>query len=75
MNKILIEVPTWLGDCVMATASIENIIKATWKLGSIPHHPSSSLGYFNRADAEAIMLVTTALLTYVGKLLKQAEER
>ena len=28
MDKILIEVPTWLGDCVMATASIENIVKA-----------------------------------------------
>ncbi len=27
MNKLLIEVPTWLGDCVMATASIENIVK------------------------------------------------
>ncbi len=27
MNKILIEVPTWLGDCVMATPAIENIIK------------------------------------------------
>jgi hypothetical protein len=54
---------------------IENIIKATWKLSSIPHHPSSSLGYFNRADAEAIMLVTTALLAYVGKLLKQGEEK
>ena len=25
--KLLIEVPTWLGDCVMATASIENIVK------------------------------------------------
>ena len=25
--KILIEVPTWLGDCVMATPAIENIIK------------------------------------------------
>lgn len=27
MNKILIEVPTWLGDCVMATPAIENIIQ------------------------------------------------
>ena len=25
--KILIEVPTWLGDCVMATPAIENIVK------------------------------------------------
>ncbi len=27
MKKILIELPTWLGDCVMATPAIENIIK------------------------------------------------
>ena len=27
MNKILIEIPTWLGDCVMSTPAIENIIK------------------------------------------------
>ncbi|SMN16777.1 ADP-heptose--lipooligosaccharide heptosyltransferase II [uncultured Candidatus Thioglobus sp.] len=27
MDKILIEIPTWLGDCVMATPAIENIIK------------------------------------------------
>ncbi len=27
MKKILIEIPTWLGDCVMATPAIENIIK------------------------------------------------
>ena len=28
MKKIFIEVPTWLGDCVMATPAIENIVKA-----------------------------------------------
>jgi heptosyltransferase-2 len=27
MNKLLIEVPTWLGDCTMATPAIENIVK------------------------------------------------
>lgn len=27
MHKLLIEVPTWLGDCTMATPAIENIIK------------------------------------------------
>lgn len=27
MNKVLIEVPTWLGDCVMSTPAIENIIQ------------------------------------------------
>jgi len=25
--KLLIEVPTWLGDCVMATPAVENIVK------------------------------------------------
>jgi heptosyltransferase-2 len=25
-KKILIELPTWLGDCVMATPAIENIV-------------------------------------------------
>ena len=24
--KVLIELPTWLGDCVMATPAIENIV-------------------------------------------------
>ena len=28
MKKILIEVPTWLGDCVMATPAIENIVNS-----------------------------------------------
>lgn len=28
MNKLFIEVPTWLGDCVMSTPAIENIVKA-----------------------------------------------
>lgn len=27
LKKLLIEVPTWLGDCVMTTPAIENIIK------------------------------------------------
>lgn len=27
LKKVLIEVPTWLGDCVMTTPAIENIIK------------------------------------------------
>ena len=26
-KRLLIELPTWLGDCVMATPAIENIIK------------------------------------------------
>ena len=54
--------------------SLETIIKATWKLSSIPHHPSPP-GYFNRNDAEAILQITIIILAYVGKLLKQREEK
>lgn len=48
------------------------IITGLWNMTSISHHPPSP-GYFNRADAESIMLITTASLAYVGKLLKQKE--
>jgi len=54
--------------------SLRTMIKATWTLSSIPHHPSPP-GYFDRADAEAVMLLTTALLAYVGKLLKRREQK
>jgi hypothetical protein len=54
--------------------ALANIIKAIWRVSSIPHHPSPP-GYFNRADAEVIYHITTALLAYVGKLLKNLPER
>lgn len=28
LKRVLIELPTWLGDCIMATPAIENIVKA-----------------------------------------------
>ena len=37
MYKILIEIPTWLGDCVMTTPAIENIIKL---------HPNADITIF-----------------------------
>lgn len=52
---------------------LETIINATWKLSSITHHPSNAV--FFRSDAQAVMLVTTALLAYVGKMLKQVEQK
>ncbi len=45
MNKILIEVPTWLGDCVMTTPAIENIIKA---------HPNVKITIFGAFVSTAI---------------------
>lgn len=45
MDKILIEVPTWLGDCVMTTPSIENIVKA---------YPDVKITIFGSAVSTAI---------------------
>ena len=52
--------------------ALGSMMKAAWALTSKAHHPSPSKS-FNRADAEAVMLITTALLAYVGKLLKSME--
>ncbi|MBE8190442.1 MAG: lipopolysaccharide heptosyltransferase II [Candidatus Thioglobus sp.] len=43
--KILIEVPTWLGDCVMASPAVENIIKA---------NPQAKISIFGSAVSVAI---------------------
>jgi len=43
--KILIEVPTWLGDCVMATPAIENIVK---------HYPDVKITIFGAYISTAI---------------------
>jgi len=40
MYKVLIEVPTWLGDCVMATPAIENIVNL---------HPDANITIFGSA--------------------------
>jgi len=40
MKKILIEVPTWLGDCVMTTPAIENLVK------TYPHIKITIFGAF-----------------------------
>lgn len=45
MHKILIEIPTWLGDCIMATPAIENIIK---------HYPNSNIIIFGSSAASAV---------------------
>ena len=70
-KKFLDEFSSFLNDS--KREALETIIKATWRLSSVPHHPQPS-GYFNRADAEAISQVTTTLVAYAGKLLKQREE-
>ncbi len=44
--KILIELPRWLGDCVMATPAIENILKA---------YPDAEFTFFGSEVATALM--------------------
>ncbi len=52
--------------------SLESMMKSIWKLSSIAHHPSPP-GYFNRVDAETTFIISTALIAYVGKLLKKSK--
>ncbi|MFC1716116.1 hypothetical protein ACFL6S_20765 [Candidatus Poribacteria bacterium] len=56
---------------------IKVLLNSVWGICSDAVHPQpdsiSPSNYFDRADAEAIRLVTTALIAYVGKLLKQRE--
>jgi len=48
---------------------LKQIMKAMWQWASAADHPHTE-GLFNRADAEAIMLITTAVLSYTGRLLE-----
>lgn len=45
MYKILIEIPTWLGDCIMTTPAIENIVK---------QHPDVQITIFGSKVASEI---------------------
>ena len=61
----------WVKEIGEATCDwLDKIYKKTRNLTSKPHH-LPSVGHFSRYDAEAILLVTTALIAYVGKLSKQ----
>jgi hypothetical protein len=61
----------WVTEVGEATFDwIDKIYKKTRDITNIPHHPPL-IGYFGRFEANAILMVTTALLSYTGKLLKQ----
>ncbi len=50
--------------------AIEKMLTSLWNLTSISHHQNShSSGYFNRADADLVIMMTASLLSYVGRLL------
>ena len=49
--------------------SVAEVMQFMWSWSSIPQHPHMP-GVFNRADAETVMLITTAMLSYTGRLLE-----
>jgi hypothetical protein len=64
----------WVEEVGQATYDwIDKIYKKTRDVSSIPHHPPS-IGHFSRFEAQAILMVTIALLSYSGKLLKQEKK-
>ncbi len=46
------------------------MLKGIWNVSSIPNHPSP-IGYFSRNDAELLIMVTGALLSYIGKAFQK----
>ena len=58
----------WLRDIGTATYNwLDTLQKRTYKLTNKVHHVPS-IGHFSRADAEVILLVTTAVVAYVGRM-------
>lgn len=58
----------WVDDVQTATDEwLNKLVKSTSHFTSKSHH-GPSVGHFGRTDAEIIMMVTTSLIAYVGKL-------
>jgi len=58
----------WVNKVIDATGDwLDTILKATSSLTSKTHH-IPSVGHFGRTDAEILMMVTTAIVGYVGKI-------
>lgn len=58
----------WVDDVQTATDEwLNKLVKSTSHFTSKSHH-SPSVGHFGRTDAEIIMMVTTSLVAYIGKL-------
>ncbi len=61
----------WVTEVGQATYDwIDKIYTKTRNVSSIPHH-LPSIGHFSRFEAQTILMVTIALLSYSGKLLNQ----
>lgn len=58
----------WAKDVMCATGEwLEKMIKATWNFTSKPHHVPS-VAHFGRTDAEVLIMITTAVIAYVGEI-------
>lgn len=64
--KILIELPTWLGDCTMATPAIENIVKA---------YPTAKITVFGSLPATQLFVFHPNVVNLVLDSSKQAKNR
>lgn len=58
----------WINTVVDSTGDwLDKILKATSGFASKTHH-LPSVGHFGRTDAEILMMITTAIIAYVGKI-------
>ena len=58
----------WASNILNATDDwLDKVIKATSSFTSKTHHVPS-VGHFGRTDAEIIMMITTGIIAYIGKL-------
>jgi hypothetical protein len=58
----------WANEVMVATDEwLDKMIKATWSFTSKPHHVPS-ISHFGRTDAEILMMITTAIIAYIGKI-------
>jgi hypothetical protein len=62
-NKVLDATEEWL----------DKIIKATAAFTSKTHH-APSIGHFSRTEAEIVLIITTGIIAYIGKIEYKKEE-
>lgn len=61
-NKVLEATEEWL----------DKIIKATSSFSSKTHH-TPSVGHFSRTEAEIVLMITTGIIAYIGKIEYKSE--
>ncbi|MHB8579159.1 MAG: tetratricopeptide repeat protein [Ignavibacteriaceae bacterium] len=52
--------------------SMHSILTAIWNLSSVQSH-SSPLEYFSRSDAEALIVISSVMLSYIGRGIESLE--